>query len=185
MYPPFLKSFCMILSPSTNSSLLAAFFLAKLTHFIMSREIERERELTSRMIRQFTNCRHVFTLKVNAKYAIRILRHAPYIGMNQLNVTMIANAIKRDSNATQRRKGRNESATFEILRRTETENEVNRYARVHDPPRRSSVVICALHGEIEIANNSAMEQYAPLTLICIKGVRIVSISNVVYTWLTV
>lgn len=40
--------------------------------------------------------------------------------------------------------------------------------------------IYTLHGEIEIANNDATEQYA-LTLICIKGVRIVSISNAVYT----
>lgn len=59
------------------------------------------------------------------------------------------------------------------------ENEANRYPRVYDSLRRS--LVYALHGEIEIANNSATEQYAPLTLICIKGVRIVSISNAVYT----
>lgn len=72
-------------------------------------------------------------------------------------------------------------------KKDELENEANHYARarVDDPLRRSPLAIHALHDEIEIANNAAMEQYAPLTLICIKGVRIVSISNAVYTWLTV
>jgi len=76
-----------------------------------------------------------------------------------------------------RKKGRNELSAFEILE-AETENVANRYARLHDPLRRSRYM---LYDETEIANNDATEQYAPLTLICIKSVRIVSISNAVYT----
>lgn len=53
----------------------------------------------------------------------------------------------------------------------------SRFARVH-PFRRLTIYT---HSEIEIANNDATEQNAPLTLICIRGVRIVSISNAVYT----
>jgi len=89
------------------------------------------------------------------------------------------NAVKKKETRKKGRKGRNELSAFEILE-AETENVANRYVRVHDPLRRYM-----LHDETEIANNDATEQYAPLTLICIKSVRIVSISNAVYTWLTV
>lgn len=103
---------------------------------------------------------------------------------------MTVNAIRSDSNAIRRekknkgsekmKKGRNESPAFEILElKSRTKRIATLACTILLADRRSA--IHALHGEIEIANNGATEQYAPLTLICIKGVRIVSISNAVYT----